>query len=72
VLARVHWLIENGTLPLDDRDQVRRIAKWGEALYRQARRMRECESEENATELASAARAAAESAEHVCRNWYLG
>jgi hypothetical protein len=72
VLARVHWLIENGTLPLEDRDQVRRIAGWGEALYRQARRMGECESEEDATELARAARAAADSAEHVCRNWYLG
>jgi len=72
VLARVHWLIENGTLPLNDRNQVRRIAGWGEALYRQARRKRECESEEDATELARAARAAADSAEHVCRSWYLG
>jgi hypothetical protein len=72
VLVRIHWLIENGTLPLDDRNQVRRIAAWGEVLYRQARRMGECESEGDAIELARAARAAADSAEHVCRNWYLG
>jgi len=72
VLARVHWLIENGTLPLDERNQVRRIAGWGEALYGQARHMLECESAEGAIELARAAKAAADSAEHVCRNWYLG
>jgi hypothetical protein len=72
VLARVHWLIENGTLPLDDRNQVRRIAAWGEALHGQARHILERESAEDAHELVRAAKAAADSAEHVCRNWYLG
>ena len=71
VLARVHWLLENGTLPLEDRTQVRRIAGWGDAFYQEARRMYHHGSHEDATDLAQAGIDAAVAAEHICRNWYV-
>jgi hypothetical protein len=71
VLSRIHWLMENGTLPLEDREQVRRIAAWGNAFYQQARRMFQRGVHQDATELALAAVYAAHSAEHICRNWYV-
>jgi hypothetical protein len=74
ILSRVHWLLENGTLPLDDRTQVRRIASWGDAFYHQAQRYHRNhrrESPRDASELAQAAVAAAHSAEHICRKWYV-
>jgi hypothetical protein len=71
VLSRLHWLLENGTLPLDDRTQVRRIASWGHAFYQQTRRMYRSGSFEDASELVQAAHSAAHSAEHICRNWYV-
>lgn len=71
VLSRIHWLMENGILPLEDRTQVRRIASWSDAFYKQARRMYERGSHEDAAELVAVANAAALSAEHICRNWYV-
>ena len=72
VLSRIHWLLENGTLPLEDRTQVRRISSWGDALYKQAQHMYRQTSLPDAAELAQAALAGAYSAEHVCRMWYVG
>ena len=71
VLSRIHWLMDNGTLPLEDRTQVRRIAAWGDAFYQQARRMFQHGLHEEAVELAQAAIDTAHSAEHICRNWYV-
>jgi len=71
VLSRIHWLLERGTLPLEDRTQVRRIASWGDAFYQQTRRMYHSGSLEDAIELVEAANSAAHSAEHICRNWYV-
>jgi hypothetical protein len=71
VLSRIHWLMENGTLPLEDRTQVRKIAGWSDAFYEQARRMFQHGSYEDAAELTQAAVDAGHSAEHICRNWYL-
>jgi len=71
VLSRVHWLLENGTLPSDDRAQVRKITVWSDAFYQQARRMHEHGSHEDAAGLAHAGVDAALSAEHICRSWYL-
>lgn len=72
VLSRIHWLLENGTLPLEDRTQVRKIASWGDALYKQARHSYRQAALPDAWELAQAALAGAYSAEHVCRKWYVG
>jgi hypothetical protein len=71
VLSRIHWLLDNGTPPLEDRTQVRKIASWGDAFYQQARRMYRSGSLEDACELVQAAKSAAHSAEHICRNWYV-
>lgn len=71
ILSRIRWLLDNGTLPLEDRTQVRRIASWGEAFHQQSRRMYRSGSLDDADELAQAANAAAHSAEHICRKWYV-
>ena len=71
VLARIHWVLAHGTLPSEDRAQVRRIASWGDAFYKQARRTYHCAALEDASEFAQAALAGANSAEHVCRKWYV-
>jgi hypothetical protein len=70
VLARIHWVLEHGTLPTEDRAQVRKIVSWGDAFYKQARRTYRDAVLEDASELAQAALAGASSAEHVCRKWY--
>jgi len=35
VLARIHWVLEHGTLPSEDRAQVRKIASWGDEAHYQ-------------------------------------
>jgi hypothetical protein len=70
-LARIHWVLEHGTLPTEDRAQVRKIASWGDTFYKQARRTYRDAVLEDASEFAQAALAGASSAEHVCRKWYL-
>jgi hypothetical protein len=70
VLARIHWVLEHGTLPSEDRAQVRKIVSWGDAFYKQARRTYRDAVLEDASEFAQAAVAGANSAEHVCRKWY--
>jgi hypothetical protein len=71
VLARIHWVLEHGTLPSEDRAQVRKIASWSDAFYRQARSTYQNAVLEDACEFAQAALAGAHSAEHVCREWYV-
>jgi hypothetical protein len=71
VLSRIHWVLENGTLPSEDRAQVRKIASWGDAFYKQAQHTYRSAILEDAAEFAQAALAGAHSAEHVCRKWYV-
>jgi hypothetical protein len=71
VLSRIHWVLENGALPSDDRAQVRKIASWGDAFYQQAQHTYRDAVLEDAAEFAQAALAGAYSAEHVCRKWYV-
>jgi hypothetical protein len=71
VLSRIHWVLENGTLPSEERAQVRKIASWGDAFYKQAQHTYRDSVLEDAAELAQAALAGAHSAEHVCRKWYI-
>jgi hypothetical protein len=71
LLTRIHWLLEHGTLPLEDRTQVRRITSWGDALFKQAQHSYQQVSIPDAVEFAQAALAGAHSAEHVCRKWYV-
>jgi hypothetical protein len=71
VLSRIHWVLENGTLPSEERAQVRKIASWGDAFYKQAQHTYRDAVLDDAAELAQAALAGAHSAEHVCRKWYV-
>ncbi len=71
VLSRIHWVLENGALPSEDRAQVRKIAAWGDAFYKQAQHKYRDTVLEDAAEFAQAALAGAHSAEHVCRKWYV-
>ena len=71
VLSRIHWVLENGTLPSEERAQVRKLASWGDAFYKQAQLTYQSAVLEDAAELAQAALAGAHSAEHVCRKWYV-
>jgi hypothetical protein len=67
LLTRIHRVLESDKLPLEDRTQARKIASWGDALFHQAQRMYHEFALLDAAELAQAALAGANSAEHVCR-----
>ena len=71
LLARIHWVTENGTLPSEDRTQVRKLSSWSETLHRRARRLLESGTMEDAIEFARAADATACSAEHLCKKCYV-
>ncbi|MGB8496373.1 MAG: hypothetical protein WCE53_18400 [Candidatus Acidiferrum sp.] len=71
VLSRIRWVLEHGTLPSEERAQVRKIASWGDAFYKQAQHTYRSAVLEDASEFAQAALAGAYSAEHVCRKWYV-
>jgi hypothetical protein len=71
VLSRIRWVLENGTLPSEERSQVRKIASWGDAFYKQAQHTYREAVLEAAAQFAQAALAGASSAEHVCRKWYI-
>jgi hypothetical protein len=71
LLARLHWLVQNGTLPIEDREQVRRIASWSEALYSKSQQSWKAGAFAEASYSISAAEAVAQSAEHICRQDYL-
>ena len=72
LLSRIHWLLERGTLPLEERTQVRRISSWSDTLFAQARQLHASGSQQDAEEFLQAAQAAANAAEHICRRWYAG
>ena len=71
VLSRINWILRNGTLPPEDRAQIRKIASWGNALYKQARHRYRNAVLEDAAELAQAALEGAHSAQYVCWKWYV-
>jgi len=70
-LFRIRWVVENGTMPLEDVEEVRKIAAWSEAFLAQARRMFQRRQAEGATEYAQAAEAVLHSAEHRSKKCYV-
>jgi hypothetical protein len=70
-LGRIQWVIKNGTLPSDDRDQVQKLVSWSENLRGWACRLLDLGAGQEADEFASAAQAAVDAAEHVCRKCYV-
>ena len=71
MLARLRWLIQNGTMPSEELEHVRKITSWSEAFCGQAQRFLRAGVSEDAIEFAQAASAAAHSAEHVCKQSYV-
>ncbi len=71
LLARIRWLLDNGTLPKEDKDQICKLAAWSGAFYDESRRYLQSGAFDEAFCLAGAAGAAAQSAEHVCRQDYI-
>lgn len=71
ILTRIHWVIENGTLPSEDRAQVEKLSSWSEALCGWAFRLLDASTADDAFEFARAADAAACSAEHLCKKCYV-
>lgn len=71
LLSRLRWLLKNGTLPVEDLDQVRRLVCWAEEYHEKAEQHHRERELENAARLAELAAATARSAEHICRQSYL-
>jgi hypothetical protein len=71
LVARIHWLLQNGTLPQEHKDQIRKIAAWSGMFYEQGRRLLANGAVVEASCLVSAAEAVAHSAEHVCKQDYI-
>jgi hypothetical protein len=71
LLLRIHWLMKNGTLPAEDREQVQRITSWSDMFYVEGRRSLRSGAVAEASYFISAAEAVAHSAEHVCKQDYI-
>jgi len=71
LLARIHWLLQNGTLPAEDREQVQRITSWSDMFYEKGRQSLQSGAVSEASYFISAAEAVAHSAEHVCKQDYI-
>ena len=70
-LWRIQRAIHSGSLPSDQCAQVRRIASWGAAFRKQALRLYGDGFLLDAIEMVQAAKAAAHSAERICRKAYV-
>lgn len=71
LLVRIRWVIENGTLPSEDRDRVQKLSLWCADLRRRARCLLENGVTDEAIDFAQAADAVACSAEHLCKECYV-
>lgn len=70
-LTRIHWLVQNGTMPSEDREQVKRIVSWSDMLYAKGRQALQVEAIGDASYFIATAEAIAHSAEHVCKQDYI-
>jgi hypothetical protein len=71
ILTRIHWLLRCGTLPAEDREQVRRITSWSDNFFLKGRRFLRSGAVSEAAYYIRAAEAVAHSAEHVCKQDYV-
>jgi hypothetical protein len=71
MLSRLRWLIQNGTMPSEELEQVKRITSWSDSFHGHAQRFLRAGAPEDAIEFAQAASALAHSAEHVCKQSYV-
>jgi hypothetical protein len=71
VLARAQECLRSGTLPTEDREQVRKVVSWAEGFYREALRSFRCGDLTGTEKLAEAAGATARAAQHLCKQSYM-
>jgi hypothetical protein len=71
LLFRLRWLLENGTMPSEEAEQVQKITSWSETFYVEAQQLIRNGATEDALQVAQAADAMAHSAEHVCKQSYV-
>jgi hypothetical protein len=70
-LSRIRWLLDNGTMPREDIEEVQKIVVWSETFLAQARQLSRQGHIEDASEFAQAAEAVMHSAEHRCKKCYV-
>ena len=70
-LARIRWVLENGTMPQEDVEEVQEIAAWCERFFRQAQRSFHAGGIDDSAGLAETAYAVAQAAEHICKKCYV-
>jgi len=63
----MHWLLQTGTLPLEDREQVRGLTTWADAHYNEVLCSQRAGVFDVALASSESARALSRSAGHVCR-----
>jgi hypothetical protein len=71
MLTRIHWLLRCGTLPAEDREQVRRITAWGDDFCLKGKQFLQSGATSEAAYYLRAAEAVANSAEHICKQDYV-
>lgn len=71
ILSRAEECLTNGTLPTEDRAQVRKVVSWAEGFYRDALRAFRCGDLAGAERLAETAGATARAAQHLCKQSYM-
>jgi hypothetical protein len=70
-MARIRWVLENGTMPQEDVEEVQEIAHWCERFFRQAQRAFHTGGIDDSAGLAETAYAIAQAAEHICKKCYV-
>jgi hypothetical protein len=71
LLFRIRWLLENGTMPAEDIQEVQKITTWSETFCLQAQRVFRAGGTEDSMELAKTAYEIARAAEHICKKCYV-
>jgi len=71
LLSRIHWLLENGTMPAEEIQEVQKITSWSESFLRQAQREFRTVGAESSADLANTAYEIAQAAEHICKKCYV-
>lgn len=70
-LSRLRWILENGTMPNEEVEEVQKITSWSDVFLAQAQRMLTRGNIKDAIELGQAAHAISRSAEHRCKTCYV-
>jgi hypothetical protein len=70
-LSRIRWLLENGTMPQEDVEEVEEISTWCERYFQRAQRSFHAGWVEDSADSAETAYAIAQAAEHLCKKCYV-